>query len=71
MKTFHIPDEPIQHKIYIIKHVVTRVSDRDVPEAHIKLPLYGCRNCDWEGYAPVAYNTCDDPDISELTDILK
>ena len=70
MNPFHIPDGPNPHKIINLGMVETRVADKDLPSALITLPLYRCENCGWEGFAPAAYG-CSDPDISELTDILK
>ena len=61
---------PNPHRLLFIRDVETRVGDRDIPKDKIILPLYRCLNCGWEGFAPTVYG-CSDPDISELTNILK
>ncbi len=63
-------NQPDPHKLVFIRMVETRVSDKDIPEAKIIIPLYMCLNCEWEGFSSIAYD-CNNPDISELTDLLK
>lgn len=47
------------HCLVFIREVETRVSDRDVPEAIIQLPIYMCLNCKYEGFTPELF-PCDD-----------
>ena len=62
-------DELHGHKL-TQKMVTTPVGDRDVPEDWVRMPLYKCVNCGWEGFVPKLFG-CPNPDISELTDLLK
>jgi hypothetical protein len=47
------------HYLIFVREVETRVSDRDVPEAIIHLPIYMCLTCGYEGFTPELF-PCDD-----------
>ena len=70
IRSFHVPDDntPNPHKL-VSEMVETRVGDCDIPEHKVMMPYYKCINCGWTGFAPQLFG-CDNPDISELTDIL-